>query len=649
MNIINNNPYRLLGVYSNSSIKERAANEGKLKVFLKVGKRVVFPLDLEQILPSIKRTVELVSTAVSQLTLPADQIKYAQFWFLNVTPIDKIAFNHLLNGDMDHSIELWNKAVNASSLQNRIVCYLIRNDYESACKLAEQLYLGYATQFIACISDNITKATTSLGYDFLEVLCNEIGVETILEYVGNSDWRKHICAKAIDPVIARLQSAIDAAKAMRGKGSLARYKAGVKLMNGTKKDLTQLKTLLSVSDLQYQMIADKLGLEILQCGIDYFNDSDEPDAGYKAMELQQYALSVVVGNIAKGRCQENVDILTKIIDSLPPKELIKIADSLNTIIQNFKSTHTSVFEVIDFIKECAPYLADIREIQGEDGIYYRKISTQVEEIALGTLIDIVNVAIKKEEKQSESDYIAEYFSILRTRTELETTVKEAWDAMAYLSILDIESHAKIRLQEQTDSLRNIMHQLHVRAHITSIHFKLETHKEIQEREEQRMKQRAKLLARISVAKSFEVAASIKNACNRYKNVYKDDTPLSSLDDKCYELCHIKSNYEEYLKLFGYNAKHKNEAEKQIQKIEKELGLFDMSGNVSEWCEDWYFNSYAGSGTRVNPTGPQTGMYKVYRGGSWNDKSSACRISKRFFMNPQYRNKQVGLRLSMNIY
>ena len=83
----------------------------------------------------------------------------------------------------------------------------------------------------------------------------------------------------------------------------------------------QLKGFLSTNDLQYQMIADKLGLEILQCGIDYFNDSKERDAARKAMSLQKYAKSIVVGQMAKDRCKENVDILQEIIDNLPPSEV----------------------------------------------------------------------------------------------------------------------------------------------------------------------------------------------------------------------------------------------------------------------------------------------------------------------------------------
>ena len=95
MKLIENNPYRILGVYANSPIRDRLANKNKLKAFLKVSKSMSFPLDLPQYLTSVSRTEEIISEAESKLALPNDQLKHAQFWFVNKTPQDNVAFNHL--------------------------------------------------------------------------------------------------------------------------------------------------------------------------------------------------------------------------------------------------------------------------------------------------------------------------------------------------------------------------------------------------------------------------------------------------------------------------------------------------------------------------------------------------------------------------
>lgn len=129
--------------------------------------------------------------------------------------------------------------------RRQLVCYLIRKEYRSACSIAQRLYAGYASQFITIVCGEGTKVPSTLAYDFLDVLCDEIGPSSILGYVSNLDWKKHISAKAVSPIITRLQSAIDTAKSTRGKGSQARYNAGIKLMNGTKNDLSQLKSILS--------------------------------------------------------------------------------------------------------------------------------------------------------------------------------------------------------------------------------------------------------------------------------------------------------------------------------------------------------------------------------------------------------------------
>ena len=461
MNILQNNPYRLLGIYANASAKDQLASIHKLEAYLKVGRQTALPLELPGFFPVEEKTVDIIKDAAAKLALPQSKLHYAQLWFLKIDQFDEIAFKHLLDDDIAKAMEIWGKHDSVSSLQNRIVCHLIQNNLPDVIRYAEKLYgnAGYISQFVSSVvGEGIGVATDNLGLDFIDALSEYVELGELLSTISLPTWQQHVKQKLIAPLVSSIQDAIATSKQSRGEGAEVRLAAGNTLMQQANLLLTKLQGLLPNTDMQYQSIVDRLANEVLQCGIDYFNNSEDDDAPQKAMVLQKYALSIAAGPMAKDRCKENV----KILEGFGPeykvrKQIERIAKRLNDFkdestspFKAFTGNKNSYIQIEQFVNSCRSDLIAIRDVLGGSANLYINLSSAVASAAINAIVENINAAQQMASISSVGS---------SERTSLKDDVTKAKSVMRSISSLDMSVQCRNYFNKNNATLNRIYNQI----------------------------------------------------------------------------------------------------------------------------------------------------------------------------------------------
>ncbi len=99
----------------------------------------------------------------------------------------------------------------------------------------------------------------------------------------------------------------------------------------------------------------------------------------------------------------------------------------------------------------------------------------------------------------------------------------------------------------------------------------------------------------------------------------------------------------------YNNNSGGKTREVGRRSSNELGINDMSGNVWEWCSDWYDSMYYSRSSSINPYNSDSAVYKVARGGCWSSSELTCRISARYPFRPDDSLSRVGFRICRTVY
>jgi hypothetical protein len=367
MNEITHNPYRIIGILSNSTAKEIQARRSKITAYAKVGKQVTSEFDFP-FLDKVEKDQNSIEKSFSAIQQSKEMLNHSLFWFIKTNSFDDTAINYLINGDKDKAAQIWEKVTSDKEVTSKnFSCFNnlgtlkllgttlaeIQQGIDAKTKLIESIHFKMFVELVAgdaFLYDSQSQLIYFIDKIFLQ-LDGKYTVNSILRLFRNCNdaTKKYISEKFTEAPFLNIESAIESTKKKRNQSKIDAFNFGNQLYNTCKSDLELLKSLLDESDLKYQLIADNLAKEIMQCGIDYFNESQdqesEEDYLENAMQLNQIAISIAEGKLTKDRAKDHIATLEEMRDN-ELSEAVSLLESIKELyIENEKKIRAQIKEL----------------------------------------------------------------------------------------------------------------------------------------------------------------------------------------------------------------------------------------------------------------------------------------------------------------
>lgn len=369
MKSILNNPYRIAGILANSSEKDILRQKSKIKRFSEVGKEITSEYDFS-FLNSLQRTNSVIDKAFSDIEQNQNKVVHSLFWFTNLNTVDNTAIQHLITGNKEKAIEIWDKLTdekevtskNFSAFNNIGTLYLLENS-------KEEIKQGITAKIKLIASDNFedfvqTVADETFSIDKnkqIEILIDELLTQFKQKYSTaetmelfsncNGTTQKYLSKKFTEEPIHKIEVQIEQCTKKRAKDKINIYKYATDLYSNTKGELTLLKSIVGNTNLQYKMLADNIAKEILQCSVDYFNESQEQDKSNnyleEAMKLAKLAESIAVNDATKNKVKENISTL----EGMEDRELSEIVMFLNSVKEAYAENEREIRQEVKKMEE----------------------------------------------------------------------------------------------------------------------------------------------------------------------------------------------------------------------------------------------------------------------------------------------------------
>jgi len=454
MEIIKNNPFRILGLLSNATERDILRQKSKIQAHLNVGKNINLDFDLP-LFGELKRNQDSLSLALSQLESDLNKVQNALFWMINHSSYDQIALDHMKNGDHSKAKDIWAKVtgpkqINAQNISatlnlSTILIFqaFVGSDIDFrllSSGLAKKLHLVNSEEFgdfvHSIAGQNFRVSKDKLSEFLISSVCDELlkryksGNENTFDNIHElyqdiegeyADLLKKYLSQEYFNIIENEISKAQEKRRLNAKDSIP---CADNLVRSTEKSYNLLVKILGRSNFRFRDISDKLALEILQCGIDYFKafEDSSTDPSSESLRLFKKANSIAIGTLALERIKENTEGISEWIATKDErdknKKIRSEMDAIQSLILNIDSYDTAKEAVL----KGKTYLKKIKKILGRKDEVYIELSSLLVMAILGFTIPRIN-KIQSEFKPSNYQGYSPQISFIFLQEEVNSSME----------------------------------------------------------------------------------------------------------------------------------------------------------------------------------------------------------------------------------
>jgi hypothetical protein len=331
MELIEKNPYRIVGLISGFSERELQRQKTKITRYIGIGKSIETQFDFP-FFKAITRDENSVRNAFSQIEQNQGKVNHSLFWFLNCNSFDETAINYLVNGDRDKAFQIWEKVIlgkeinskNFSCFNNISTLQILGNSYDEIkegiqkkINLIDSNYLKDFTQFVSdqTYSNDNQNIIEHFIDQILIVYKEKYSNSEIFNFFenGNATSKKLVSKKFTEEIVVKIETNVEKTKNSRKDYKRTAYQKGLQLLSESKEDLNKLKMILGSEDIEYKLLTDSVSKEIMQCAIDYFIEIGQPeDQIDKVLDLLNKTKMICLNQVTIDRINENITELNNI-------------------------------------------------------------------------------------------------------------------------------------------------------------------------------------------------------------------------------------------------------------------------------------------------------------------------------------------------